>query len=178
MCKPYTTIPSQFCVLLIKTTRSISGFIKKMNMKKYLIILSVLTFVACNNSKNTEEQVLENEVRQRTIDSMATVNSTTHHPHANHHSGSTSNSSSSTTNNSVGNDNISTAPAKKKGMSNATKGALIGTGVGIVGGAVTGAATSKDKGKGAVLGGLIGGAVGSGAGYEIGANKDKKDVIK
>ena len=151
-------------------------------MKKYFILFSVLALVGCNDSKKAEERGREaanreNEIRQKTIDSMAEVNADQHH------SGSGSNSSHSTTHNSsTSNDNNSgttngtnsTAPAKKKGMSNTTKGALIGTGVGIVGGAATGAAVSDDKVKGAVIGGVVGGAVGSGVGYGIGASKDSK----
>ena len=67
-----------------------------------------------------------------------------------------------------------TSEQKKKGMSNTTKGALIGTGAGVVTGAIIGAATSDDQAKGAVIGGVIGGAVGSGAGYGAGAAVDKK----
>ncbi len=134
-------------------------------MKKYLTMISVLALVACNDSNKAEEAAnRESEVRQRTIDSMAVVNASHHHHHA----------SASTT----GEANNSAEPAQKKGMSNTTKGALIGTGAGITGGALTGAAVSKDKGKGAVVGGLIGGAVGSGVGYGVGAHKDKKDSVK
>jgi hypothetical protein len=152
-------------------------------MKKYLIIFCVLALVACNNSNKAQEASnRENAVRQRTIDSMSAVNSATNHNYAHssgsHHSEATSNSSSSTTNNGAANDTKSTVPAERKGMSNTTKGALIGTGVGIIGGALTGAATSEDKGKGALEGGIIGGAVGSGAGYGIGAEKDRKNAAK
>ncbi len=59
-----------------------------------------------------------------------------------------------------------TAPAtKKKGISKAAQGAIIGG----VGGAVAGAVIGK--GKGAVIGGVVGAA----GGYIIGRNKDKKD---
>ena len=54
---------------------------------------------------------------------------------------------------------------KEKGMSNSTKGAVIGG----VGGAVTGAILSKKKGKGAIIGGVIGAA----GGYILGRKKDK-----
>lgn len=144
-------------------------------MKKYLMIFSVLAFVACNNSQKMEDQAVEttqreNEVRQRTIDSMAAIKNEANHPvvhSTTEHHTNTTNSENSGVNEQT------TEPTKRKGMSNTTKGALIGTGVGIVGGAVTGAATSEDKGKGAVTGGVIGGAVGSGVGYGIGAKKDK-----
>lgn len=59
---------------------------------------------------------------------------------------------------------------KKKGWSNATKGAVIGAGAGAIGGAVI----SKKKGKGAVIGGVLGAA----GGYIIGKNKDKKDTLQ
>lgn len=62
-----------------------------------------------------------------------------------------------------------TAPAEKKeGMSNATKGAVIGG----VGGAVGGAIISKKKGTGAIIGGVIGAA----GGYILGKKKDKKEA--
>ncbi|MBC7934873.1 MAG: glycine zipper 2TM domain-containing protein [Rhizobacter sp.] len=56
-------------------------------------------------------------------------------------------------------------PAKKKGISNSAKGAIIGG----VGGAVAGAVIGKG-GKGAVIGGVIGAA----GGYILGRKKDKK----
>jgi hypothetical protein len=168
----------------IKTNGTLTGSIKiNIKMKKYLIIFCVLALVACNNSNKAQETSNgQSDVRQRTIDSMEGVNSAAHHNHEHssehHYSEAGSNSSSSNTNNSEGNDTRSTEPAKRKGMSNTTKGALIGTGVGIVGGVLTGAATSQDKGKGALEGGIIGGAVGSGAGYGIGAEKDKNNANK
>ncbi len=58
---------------------------------------------------------------------------------------------------------------KKKGMSSATKGAVIGG----VGGAVGGAIISKKKGKGAI----IGGAVGAAGGYILGRKKDRKNQV-
>ena len=56
---------------------------------------------------------------------------------------------------------------KKKGMSNGTKGALIGGGAGALTGALV---TKHNRGVGA----LIGAAAGGGAGYLIGHSKDKK----
>jgi YMGG-like Gly-zipper len=63
---------------------------------------------------------------------------------------------------------VATAPEvkKKKGWSDAAKGATIGG----VGGAVAGAVISKNKGKGAVIGGVIGAA----GGYILGRRADKK----
>jgi hypothetical protein len=63
---------------------------------------------------------------------------------------------------------VATTPQvnKKKGWSQAAKGATIGG----VGGAVAGAVISKNKGKGAVIGGVIGAA----GGYILGRRADKK----
>ena len=54
----------------------------------------------------------------------------------------------------------------RKGMSNGTKGAVVGG----VGGALAGAAISKDHSKGAIIGGVAGAT----GGYLIGHHKDKK----
>ncbi len=70
-------------------------------------------------------------------------------------------------------ENDNTAPVaeeKKKGWSNAAKGAVIGGGAGAVGGAII----SKKKGKGAVIGGVLGAA----GGYIIGRKKDKNDTTR
>ncbi len=142
-------------------------------MKNYLFVSTALFFAACNSQNATDvakqdvrdsvnAAIHANEVRQRTIDSMEAINSAA--------AVAASNAATPTENAAAS----QPAEAKKKGMSNKTKGALIGTGAGIVGGAVTGAAVSKDKGKGAVVGGIIGGAVGSGVGYGAGAKKDEK----
>ena len=61
-------------------------------------------------------------------------------------------------------DTVATAPAKKKGWSDAAKGATIGG----VGGAVIGGVIGKNA-KGAVIGGVIGAA----GGYILGRKKDK-----
>ncbi len=63
-----------------------------------------------------------------------------------------------------------TVKPEKKGMSSATKGAVIGG----VGGAIGGAILSKKKGKGAI----IGGAVGAAGGYILGRKKDKKKAAQ
>ena len=59
---------------------------------------------------------------------------------------------------------------KKKGWSNAEKGAAIGAGTGAIGGIIL----SKKKGLGAVVGGVVGAA----GGYIIGKNIDKKNAGK
>ena len=55
---------------------------------------------------------------------------------------------------------------KKKGWSNAAKGAVIGAGAGAVGGAIL----AKKKGAGAIIGGVVGAA----GGYVIGKDMDKR----
>ncbi|CAM4379716.1 YMGG-like glycine zipper-containing protein [Flavobacterium terrigena] len=67
----------------------------------------------------------------------------------------------------VVNNTTTQAAPKRKGMSNAAKGALIGAGVG----AATGAIVSKKKGTGAIIGGLAGAGVGAGTGAIIDEKK-------
>ncbi|NRF38203.1 YMGG-like glycine zipper-containing protein [Pedobacter foliorum] len=62
--------------------------------------------------------------------------------------------------------NEASAPAKKKGWSEAAKGTAIGAGAGALGGALI----DKKKGRGAIIGGVVG----AGAGYLIGRDKDRK----
>ena len=61
---------------------------------------------------------------------------------------------------------IQTEEQKRKGMSSAAKGAIIGAGAG----AVTGILVDKKDGRGAIIGGVVG----AGTGYVIGRDKDKK----
>jgi hypothetical protein len=76
-------------------------------------------------------------------------------------------SGTSSSNGNNGGEVATTTPVnKKKGWSQAAKGATIGG----VGGAVAGAVISKNKGKGAVIGGVIGAA----GGYILGRRADKK----
>lgn len=60
----------------------------------------------------------------------------------------------------------STTPAKKKGWSQAAKGAVIGAGAGALGGVIV----DKKDGRGAAIGGVVG----AGAGYLIGRSQDRK----
>jgi hypothetical protein len=62
--------------------------------------------------------------------------------------------------------NNAPAPAKKKGWSQAAKGAVIGAGAGALGGVIV----DKKDGRGAAIGGVIG----AGAGYLIGRDQDRK----
>lgn len=64
--------------------------------------------------------------------------------------------------------NAGTTVEKKKGISKAAQGAIIGGAAGAVGGAIV----SKKKGVGAAVGAVVGAA----GGYIIGKNKDKKDT--
>lgn len=57
-------------------------------------------------------------------------------------------------------------PAKKKGWSQAAKGAVIGAGAGALGGVII----DKKKGRGAIIGGVVG----AGTGYLIGRGQDRK----
>lgn len=62
--------------------------------------------------------------------------------------------------------NEAAAPAKKKGWSQAAKGAAIGAGAGALGGVLV----DKKDGRGAIIGGVVG----AGAGYLIGRDQDRK----
>ena len=62
--------------------------------------------------------------------------------------------------------NEATAPAKKKGWSQAAKGAAIGAGAGALGGVLI----DKKDGRGAIIGGVVG----AGTGYLIGRDQDRK----
>ncbi|MNY18343.1 hypothetical protein D3C86_1517190 [compost metagenome] len=57
-------------------------------------------------------------------------------------------------------------PAKKKGWSQAAKGAVIGAGAGALGGILI----DKKDGRGAIIGGVVG----AGTGYVIGRAQDRK----
>lgn len=59
-----------------------------------------------------------------------------------------------------------TAPVKKKGWSQAAKGAVIGAGAGALGGVLI----DKKDGRGAIIGGVVG----AGTGYLIGRGQDRK----
>ncbi len=78
---------------------------------------------------------------------------------------STSTNNNSTANNSGGG-TYSTQPTRRRGMSKAAKGAIIGG----VGGAVLGGVIGKN-----VKGAIIGGAAGAAGGYIIGRGKDRRD---
>ena len=62
--------------------------------------------------------------------------------------------------------NEAPAPAKKKGWSQAAKGAVIGAGAGALGGILI----DKKDGRGAIIGGVVG----AGTGYVIGRAQDRK----
>lgn len=64
------------------------------------------------------------------------------------------------------NNNEAAAPAKKKGWSQAAKGAAIGAGAGALGGILI----DKKDGRGAIIGGVVG----AGTGYLIGRSQDRK----
>ena len=80
---------------------------------------------------------------------------------------SSSNGSYSNSNGSYASNGSNATVQKKKGMSSAAKGAIIGT----VGGAAAGAIIAK-KNRG--LGAVIGGVLGAGTGYTIGRANDRK----
>jgi hypothetical protein len=70
---------------------------------------------------------------------------------------------------SAGTGDVAQAPAKKEGVSNAAKGAVIG---GVAGGAAGAVVNKKNR----ALGGVVGGVVGAAVGYGVGKAKDKKEA--
>lgn len=140
------------------------------------IIASAFAF-SCNSS--AKQEALIQETKQHTLDSINQVQTAARieqlrQDSIKHAEQQQQRSVASSNNGGNSSEPQAVEQKKKKGMSNTTKGALIGTGAGVVTGAIIGAATSEDKAKGAVIGGAIGGAVGSGAGYGTGAAIDKK----
>jgi len=116
----------------------------KLPVMKKIIMVFILTafFAACkNNSAKTGDQPGAATYSNPNAEQTAPVNYTN------------SNSSTNTA-------------QKKRGMSKAAKGAIIGGASGTVAGAII-----TKSGKGAVVGGLIGVT----AGYIIGRKKDKRD---
>lgn len=138
-------------------------------MKKVCIILCSLLLVSCQ-VKNKEEiekakQVsidsMKTEIeKQRVVDSMKTELAK-----VNEEKTVLENQKNVVVNHTT--TTTQTVPAKRKGWSNAAKGAVIGAGVG----AATGAIVSKKKGTGAIIGGLAGAGVGAGTGAIIDSKK-------
>jgi outer membrane lipoprotein SlyB len=111
-------------------------------MKKFFVVLAISSaFVACRNEEKTAGAQTTNEALQPVVVEKKTE----------------------TSNQPVAQEET---VEKKKGMSKAAKGAIIGG----VGGAVVGGVATKSA-KGAVVGGVVGGT----AGYIIGRQQDKKD---
>ncbi len=117
-------------------------------MKKIILSFVIaFAFVACKNNQAKVESAATDSaaVNSNVVTKPAEVKKEVHYTSA----------------------ETSPEPAKKKGWSNAAKGAVIGSGTGAVAGAVI------DKNH-RVQGAVIGAAVGAGAGYLIGKHKDKK----
>lgn len=113
-------------------------------MKKFIVVLTLSSaFIACrSNEEKTAGAQSRNEALQPVVVEKRTETNSSQ-PVAQEES-----------------------TEKKKGMSKAAKGAIIGG----VGGAVVGGVATKSA-KGAVVGGVVGGT----AGYIIGRQQDKKD---
>lgn len=165
-------------------------------MKNVIFLVSFLSLVvACKPSASDEaarlaaaNQILEDSIekveviakQQKTIDSLEVVSSQktsrTNNTSANRSSGFQAKGGDVEYRNESGPVVEAPAPTErstpaKKGMSNTTKGAIIGVGAG----AVVGAMSSKDKVKGGILGSVIGGSAGAGVGAVIDKKKKKKD---
>lgn len=147
-------------------------------MKKIMMILaSIVVFASC---KNTDKQgVVMEDTRQATIDSMKAVaekqrviDSMNIEVAKAEKAQAIAESKRQTVIVRENAATTTTVEKKRKGLSGAATGALIGAGVG----AITGATVSKEKkGQGAIIGGLAGAGVGAGTGAIIDAEKKKKE---
>ncbi len=136
-----------------------------LNANKEIISLSDSTFY--NSNYNTDTGAVANPedfTGGAVVSGKATVPKTATAPARRSSGGSYTRSSGSSSSSGAGT-STSSAPARRKGVSKAAQGAIIGG----VGGAVAGAVIGK--GKGAIIGGVVGAA----GGYIIGRSKDKRD---
>lgn len=130
-----------------------------------LAAVGVLSFTSC---KNTDKQgVVEDNVRQATIDSMNAVAEKQRVIDSMKMENERALREKEKEVIVVNQQAPAAAAPQRKKWSGAAKGAVIGAGVG----AVTGAIVSKKKGEGAIIGGLAGAGVGAGTGAII---DDKK----
>ncbi len=150
-------------------------------MKKlFSIVMAGMILTACGSNAARMEAELA-KAKQRMTDSLRTVDSLKNITAkqqktvdslkavaAKHR-----NSSSDVTPRYADAEGTTAAPeAKKKGMSGAVKGALIGAGVG----AVSGAIIDKKHGEGAIVGGVLGAGAGAATGAILDKNKKKKEA--
>ncbi len=164
-----TLIPISLITLVITASCSGNASQPNTNQQAQTDVQSEVQLAKQQTIDSVNKVQMENRIKQLAADSMANVgeqhtNVTVTHTHYTHNTNQPTAVVSQTT----------TTETKKKGMSNTTKGALIGTGAGIVTGAVTGALIDGKKGEGAIVGGLIGGAAGSGIGAAAGHSMDNK----
>lgn len=145
-------------------------------MKKILTIFALAAVLA--SCKNTDKQgIAEDNARKAVIDSMKAVAEQQRIIDSMNievaKAKQAKEAAESRRQTVVVHDNAAATPAeaKRKGMSGAAKGALIGAGVG----AITGAVVSDKKGQGAIIGGLAGAGVGAGTGAIIDNEKKKKE---
>lgn len=137
-------------------------------MKNACVLLFSLLFISCQFQNKEEIE----KAKQASIDSMKTAieqqrvvdSMKTELARVNEEKEVLQNSKTNVVNTTT----TTQAASKKKGWSNAAKGAVIGAGVG----AATGAIVSKKKGTGAIIGGLAGAGVGAGTGAIIDSKKN------
>ena len=159
-------------------------------MKKLIVMIALLPVMySCNNQSNdkatmaiAKQQVLDSlnqvsKIKQQVLDSIEIASLRAEKEQANTVVVNRTNRVVVPADNYVRSSNPSTdvtpvaySTKKKKKMSNAAKGAIIGAGVG----ALAGAAVSKKRGKGAIIGGIIGAGTGAVTGVVIDKRKKQK----
>lgn len=139
-------------------------------MKTIVMIIAAVGVMSLSSCKNTDKQgLVEDNVRQATIDSMNAVAEKQRVIDSMKIENEKALQAKEKEVIVVNQQAPAAAEPQRKKWSGAAKGAVIGAGVG----AVTGAIVSKKKGEGAIIGGLAGAGVGAGTGAIIDGKKKK-----
>jgi hypothetical protein len=138
-----------------------------------LIFVSTLTMISCRNAE--KEAQLQEEAKQRVIDSIKTEEAKIAKQRAIDSMKTIAAQQQAQQRTVVIHDRdggTTTVKEERKGWSGAAKGAVIGAGVGAISGAVI---DKKKPARGAIIGGLAGGGLGAGTGAILDAEKKKKE---
>ncbi len=157
-----------YLVVIAAAFAACKGKNSDLNANKEMVVLTDSSFYNSSYLSDTGAVANRDEfINNGTVVSgKATVAEAKSTPRRNTRSGSSNGSYGSNSSGSNSSSGTGTTTNRKKGISKAAKGAIIGG----VGGAVAGAVIGKN-GKGAI----IGGAIGAAGGYIIGRSKDRRD---
>jgi hypothetical protein len=134
-------------------------------MRKLIVLLAIIASLAsCQSTASREAEI--QKAKQATIDSMAAAASAKQHVIDSMRTVAARNAEKNTQREN----NSQATTARKKGLGNVSKGAIIGAGAG----AITGALVDKKHGEGAIVGSLIGAGAGAATGVVINHAQKKK----